>query len=157
MHSLPRAIQDGKNFEAREELLLAANFAMSAETGRHLGHVLAHAVGGYFHLAHGHACALALPPVVREIANVKEIQRELNLIADCMDLERSVGSSGEKIAKKIEDLNNLLGIQSLQALGHKKDEISYCIPRCLKEQRNLKNSLIATTEYDLKRLLLEMY
>lgn len=95
MHSLPRAIQDGKNFEAREELLLAANLAVSAETGKHLGRVLAHEVEGYFHLAHGHACALALLPVVRAIASVKEKQRNLKnslvAITKC-DLKRGGGT-----------------------------------------------------------------
>jgi alcohol dehydrogenase class IV len=63
---LPRAVADGRDLEARGELLFAAHLAGHAQqtTGLGLAHGIAHALSSHLGIVHGLACALALPPVL---------------------------------------------------------------------------------------------
>lgn len=69
---LPRAIADGQDLEAREYMLTSASLGgwMLANCCAHVGHSLAHVLGGAFHVPHGAACAYACPTAMRFIAPV---------------------------------------------------------------------------------------
>lgn len=60
---LPIAYADGKNIEAREQMLLASYYAGVAFTQAYVGyvHAFAHAIGGMYGIAHGSACSTILP------------------------------------------------------------------------------------------------
>ncbi len=67
VRTLPIAYKDGKNIDARELMMNASMTAGMAFTNVSLGivHSLAHAIGGYFHVAHGLANAVILPYIIR--------------------------------------------------------------------------------------------
>jgi alcohol dehydrogenase len=64
---LPRAYADGRDLEARSQMLLAAHMAgiAMATTGLGLCHAVGHALGGRFDIAHGVALTAVLPQVLR--------------------------------------------------------------------------------------------
>jgi maleylacetate reductase len=64
---LPRVLEDGRDLDARRELLEAASDAGQAlaERGLYLAHAMAQAVGGAYGLPHGAMNAICLPPVMR--------------------------------------------------------------------------------------------
>jgi alcohol dehydrogenase len=71
---LPRAVADGRDLEARGELLFASHLAGHAQqtTGLGLAHGIAHALSSHLGLPHGLACAIALPPVLTVNRGVRE-------------------------------------------------------------------------------------
>jgi alcohol dehydrogenase len=64
---LTRAHADGRDLEARAQMLLAAHMAGigMATTGLGLCHAIGHAIGGRFGIAHGVALTTVLPEVLR--------------------------------------------------------------------------------------------
>ena len=64
---LPVAYADGKNIEAREQMLLASYYAGVAFTQAYVGyvHAFAHAIGGMYGIAHGSACSTILPEMLK--------------------------------------------------------------------------------------------
>jgi alcohol dehydrogenase len=71
---LPRAHADGRDIEARSQMLLAAHMAGigMATTGLGLCHAIGHSLGGRFDIAHGVALTMLLPAVLRFNAQVSE-------------------------------------------------------------------------------------
>jgi alcohol dehydrogenase len=71
---LPRAVANGRDVEARGELLFASHLAGHAQqtTGLGLAHGIAHALSSHIGLPHGLACAVALPPVLTISRDVRE-------------------------------------------------------------------------------------
>jgi alcohol dehydrogenase len=71
---LPRAVADGRDVEARGELLFASHLAGHGQqtTGLGLAHGIAHALSSHLGLPHGLACAIALPPVLTVSRAVRE-------------------------------------------------------------------------------------
>jgi alcohol dehydrogenase len=71
---LPRAHADGRDLEARSQMLLAAHMAGvgMATTGLGLCHAIGHALGGRFGIAHGVALTAVLPQVLRFTSPARE-------------------------------------------------------------------------------------
>ncbi|MDD6188452.1 MAG: iron-containing alcohol dehydrogenase [Clostridiales bacterium] len=155
--SLPRALENGEDAEARGELLLAANLAIGVETLRHLGHAICQPVGGLLHLGHGHSCALALPPALRMIANSPEVREELKLIAAKMGLDPASETVGEDIADAITESNRKFGIQSLKDMGFDFEQVRAAVPLIMADGRLLPNAVVAVSEADVETMLREMY
>lgn len=63
---LPRAVADGRDAEARGQMLLAAHMAgvAMASTGLGACHAIGHALGGRYDMAHGVALTMVLPHVL---------------------------------------------------------------------------------------------
>ena len=155
--SLPIAMEDGTNLEARGELLLAANLAIWAETMRHIGHAVSQPIGAKLHLPHGLACALVLPATIRAIADVSEIQRELKLIASKMGLDSNSPNVGHEIADAIAERNRMYQIPSLKEQGFRLEEVLNCIPIIMQDKRLLPIAPFAVTEQHIEAILKEMY
>lgn len=70
VEALPKAAADGTDIAAREKMQAAA--AMGGwglyMCGSHVGHSLAHVLGGNLHMIHGAACAYGLPGVLELIS-----------------------------------------------------------------------------------------
>jgi len=64
---LPRAWRDGADLASRERMALASTYAGLAFTRANVGnvHAIAHQLGGRYHVPHGLANAIMLPPVLR--------------------------------------------------------------------------------------------
>jgi alcohol dehydrogenase len=72
--AIERACTDGRDTQAREDMLLGALLAGQAFANAPVGavHALAYPLGGIFHVPHGLSNSLMLPPVLRYNAQVAE-------------------------------------------------------------------------------------
>lgn len=124
---LPVAVEDGKNLEARGNLLVASNFAGIAFNDAlvHLGHAIAHTIGAKFHVIHGEACALALPEV-RKYAAAVDAER-VKIVGEGLGLEftgkESATAVGEKVAEGVRSFIREMGIKPLRELGISKEDL----------------------------------
>src|ERR1700722_13976405 len=84
---LPRACANGKDIEARAQMLAAASMGATAfQKGLGGVHAIAHPVGSWFNTHHGLTNAVVLPYVMRH--NRRAIGAKSELIARLLDLER---------------------------------------------------------------------
>lgn len=69
---LPRAVKDGSDMEARTKMHVAASMGgwMLANSSAHVGHSIAHVIGGMYHIPHGACCAYSLPVVLETVSAV---------------------------------------------------------------------------------------
>jgi alcohol dehydrogenase class IV len=82
---LPRACADGKDIEARAQMLAAASMGATAfQKGLGGVHAIAHPVGSWFNTHHGLTNAIILPYVV--VFNRKAIEEKTAIIARVLDL-----------------------------------------------------------------------
>lgn len=123
---LPVAYRDPTNTEARNQMMIAANFGGVAfsQTCCHLGHAIAQQAGAVFHLPHGIACAWALPETMAYAAiwkpeKVKMIARFLEIPYEETDTPEQVG---QKVADGIRAFMRKLDVKSLKDYGVKRDE-----------------------------------
>jgi alcohol dehydrogenase class IV len=124
---LPIAMEDGKNIEARGNLLLASNFAGIAfnDSLVHLGHAIAHSIGARFHVTHGAVCALATPEVMKYAAEIDS--SKVKIVGESMGIifngEETEGEIGEIVADTIRKFIKKLKIESLKEFGISKEEL----------------------------------
>ncbi len=98
--SLIKAYENGDNIEARRDLSMAASFGGTSFTkGLGLGHAIGHAIGTYYHIPHGKACALGLLIFVR--ANLAKCKNQFEDLAWALDktdnLEKSLNNFYSKL------------------------------------------------------------
>jgi len=88
-HSLPQAVQDGQNIEARERMALGSLLSAMAFSNSGLGavHGLAHPIGAHFGVPHGLACAVLLPHVIG--FNLKARRDKFKQIAEKIGIEKA--------------------------------------------------------------------
>jgi len=104
MKYLPKAYNNGPDIEAREKMLLSSMAAGMAFTNVSLGivHSMAHAIGGFFHVAHGLADAILLPYII-EYNSAHERSRQI--------YEGLAKKAGVKeLGKAVTELNAALNI-----------------------------------------------
>jgi maleylacetate reductase len=113
--SLPRVLADGRDVDARRELLEGAMHAGAALAGAGLGlaHAMAQALGGRFGLPHGALNAICLPPALR--FNEPAAREALDRLADAVE-------AGDAPARA-QELARLAGFGRLRELGVPKDEL----------------------------------
>lgn len=124
---LRRAVKDGKDFEAREGMALAAMLAGMAfsNVGVALVHAMEYPVGGAVHCSHGAGNGLLLPYVMRY--NLPAKTRAFADIARLLG-EDVTGLSDQAAAEKavvaVEKLRNEIGVpQRLRDLGIKQEQL----------------------------------
>lgn len=105
--------KDGKNLNARKNMLKASYLAGLAFTQSYVGyvHAVAHSLGGKYNVAHGEANAILLPVVLKKYG--KSIYKKLQKICLALNLcDKTL--SGEECAQqfieKIEKLNKDMNI-----------------------------------------------
>ncbi len=77
---LPRAVADGSDLEARENMAMAATFGIlvGSYAGFHLPHAMGHSIEAVTHCPHGITCAFTLPEVCEWYAdNIPEETRKM--------------------------------------------------------------------------------
>ncbi len=90
-NSLLVAVKDGKNINARLEMLTAASMGSTAfQKGLGAIHSLSHPVNAQFNLHHGLSNAIFMPYVLTY--NKKEIFDKINSICDYLNLEKGFNS-----------------------------------------------------------------
>lgn len=105
------AFSDGKNMDARENMLLASHYAGIAFTRAYVGyvHAIAHRLGGMYGVPHGLANSIILPNVLEFYG--KSAHARLARLAEYVGISGS--SDSEKAAAfidKIKDLNKKMNI-----------------------------------------------
>ena len=118
---LPAAVENGKDIEARGQMMLAAfcggvSFASSTLQA---GHAIAHGLGASLHVPHGIACAWGLNFAIRHCGKTLEMERLVSL-AGFMGLE-TAGKSREELVDaccaKVKYLNDSLGVPTPKTFG----------------------------------------
>lgn len=133
--NLETAYKDGKNVEARENMLLASYYAGVAFTRAYVGyvHAIAHNLGGMYGIPHGLANAVILPYVLDYFG--ESAYKRLAELADVAGLD-CAGKSDEEKAKmfiaEIRRMNKDMNIpEKFEQI--KESDISLIADRALKE------------------------
>lgn len=133
--NLETAYTNGKDIVAREQMLIASNYAGLAFTRAYVGyvHAIAHTIGGLYNTPHGLANAVILPHVLEFYGEV--IHERLAELADAAGLTKPGQTDSEKATAfiaAIKELKRKLDIpESLE--GIKEDDIPLLVERALKE------------------------
>jgi alcohol dehydrogenase class IV len=139
--NLPIAVRDGKNLEARTELMMGAlEGGLTFQKGLGAVHALSHALGGLKSpsLHHGTLNAILLPPVIR--FNAGHVGDKLERLAAAMGLK-----NGDALAPAIEKLNAELGIpKGLASMGLQRDVLPMIVERALADHSHATNPRAAT-------------
>ena len=121
---LPAAHRDGSSLEARERMLVSASLGgwMLAQASAHVGHSLAHVVGGRLHIPHGLACAYSLPVTLELIAPA--VPSKVRKVGVILGAQFSGSETLEEIGRKAADAHRhftfeVLGVKKLG--GHDVD------------------------------------
>lgn len=116
--SLPRAVSDGADLEARSRLLVAAHLAgigQQSGTGVGLVHALGHAIGTRGRLAHGLALSIVEPEVLDFYAAANDLRhRELHLVGVAIGAASVAESQVTGAAAAIGALRGFLGSLGLR-------------------------------------------
>lgn len=143
--NIETVVQDGKNIEARSNMLLGACLAGQAFANSPVAavHALAYPIGGIFHVPHGLSNALVLAEVMRFNAPVCGDQyAELASIV-FPDMDTSVGAQAtcqefiDRLAKFSEDL----GLETtLREVGVKEEDLDRLTDAAMEQTRLLVNN-----------------
>lgn len=131
--NLEKAYEDGKNIEARENMLVASFYAGMAFTRAYVGyvHAIAHNLGGMYGTPHGLANAVILPHVLEYYGETA--YAKLAKLADIVGINGS--SDKEKAEKFIEEIKRMNKAMDIpEHFDFIKDEdIPTIVERALKE------------------------
>lgn len=131
--NLETAYNDGKNIEARNNMLLASYYAGMAFTRAYVGyvHAVAHNLGGQYGIPHGLANAVILPVVLEKFGSA--IYPQLAKLADIVGI---AGQTEEEKAKmfiaEIYAMNERMNIPKGFA-QIKEEDIPIIVERAIKE------------------------
>lgn len=118
---LPTAVENGKDVEARGEMMLAATFGGLgfANSSLHIGHGFSHAIGASLHVPHGTACAWTLPFAMRHAGQVMPYDR-LQTLAQLMGID-IIGKERADLISACEDvitgLSKQVNIPTVKDMG----------------------------------------
>ena len=124
--SLPTAVADGSNMDARTDMAIAANFAGIAISNNHchLGHAVAYALSAAFHTPHGLNCIWGEAEVFRLVAPV--VPNEMHMIAEAMGLDiaadADIAAVADAVADAIYDLMRACKVPSMKERGFTREQ-----------------------------------
>ena len=162
--SLPKALENAEDLEARGDLLLASNFAGMAfnDAMAHLGHAIAHVVGAKFNLPHGLACALSAPEVMKYAAHhdASKVKIVGEAMGEAMELPTNESKSneaiGEQVAEAIRSFNKDIGVESFRSLKISRENLFDTVDLVFKDScYNFVPREISQEE--MKNILASMY
>ena len=133
--NLEKAYVNGKDIEARNNMLLASFYAGSAFTRAFVGyvHAIAHNLGGMYGTPHGLANAVILPYVLKWYG--KSAHKPLAKLADLIGITNeslSVEEKANAFIKEIERMNKAMNIPEKFDFI-KEEDIPLLVKRALKE------------------------
>lgn len=147
---LPRAVKDGNDIEAREQMVYAIFLTGMAFSNCGLGyvHAMAHQLGGMYDLPHGVCNAMLLPIVERE--NAPYAPKKFRMIAEKLGFDAN-GKSDEEcssfVIEKIKELSETVGIpKSLKDLGIENLDLDKLAENALKDICAPGNPFMPTKE-----------
>lgn len=132
---LPRAVKDGSDMEAREQMMLGCIIAGFAFSNANLGlvHGIAHTLSAHFGLAHGMANATVLPYVME--FNAESCPEKMVEMAKAIGLPVTGNLEEDKylLAKDLLAMTKELGIKTLSEQGIEKKDFDMLAEDVLKE------------------------
>ena len=133
--NIEKVYEDGKNIEARENMLVASFYAGVAFTRAYVGyvHAIAHNLGGMYGIPHGLANAVILPYILEFFGD--SAHHRLAILADVAGITDGLKTEKEKSEKFIEaikELNRKMNIPD-KFEGIKDEDIELIAKRALKE------------------------
>lgn len=148
--SLPKAVANGANMEAREAMAYAQYLAGVAFNNASLGyvHAMAHQLGGMYDLPHGVCNAILLPHVekfnlIACMDRFADIAEAMGVVTDGL----SVQEAAEEAIEAIRVLSKSVGIpENLRALGVKEEDLAEMAGNAKKDACQLTNPRTATLE-----------
>jgi alcohol dehydrogenase len=140
---LPRAVANGKDMEAREQMAFAQTLAGMAFNNASLGyvHAIAHQFGGFYNFPHGVCNAILLPHVCQFnlISRVERFAEIAALLGENVD-GLSTREAAEKGIKAIERMAKDLNIPSgFKEMGAKEEDIETLAKNAMKDATALTN------------------
>ena len=129
--NLPLAVEDGTDMEARDRLAFASNIAGISfnESGVHIGHSAAHALGHLYHIPHGVCCAILTPAVIRlQALYYPEKMKQLGNLMGAEIVSDDPEEIGRKAAEAVRNFVKEVGIPSLKEQGFTKEQIMEALP-----------------------------
>ena len=133
--NLETAYADGKNLEARENMLVASYYAGVAFTRAYVGyvHAIAHNLGGMYGIPHGLANAVILPYILEYFG--ESAHKRLAELAETAELDcagKTDAQKAEMFIEAIKTMNKNMNIpDKFQQI--KEEDISLIADRALKE------------------------
>lgn len=124
---LPRAVKDGHDEEARDYMAYASNLAGISfnESGTHIGHSAAHAIGHTYHISHGICCSNMTPPVMRFAAKTyPEKIKRAGLIFGAEFTSDSPEEVGMAAAEAVRSFAASLGVKTFRELGITEEQLA---------------------------------
>lgn len=99
---LPRAVKDGGDVEARNQMAYAEYTAGMAFSNGGLGmvHAMAYALGGFYNLPHGVCNAVLLPHVMQYNGRSQTVLPRFRIIADALGIRGSQYSSPDQLVRQ---------------------------------------------------------
>ncbi|WP_461534780.1 iron-containing alcohol dehydrogenase [Spongorhabdus nitratireducens] len=147
---LRKAVYDGDNMEARDQMAYGQLLAGMAFNSASLGyvHAMAHQLGGFYDLPHGVCNAILLPHV--EAYNSKVCPDKLARVAAAMGVDISGLTPREGAERALEEIQGLswdVGVpEGLEVIGVKKEDFGTLADNALKDACGLTNPIQATKE-----------
>lgn len=111
--NVERAYRNGKDYEARSNMLTAAYRAGIAFSRSYVGyvHAVAHSLGGQYNIPHGLANAVLLPYVLEHYGScIHRKLHDLAVAAGVADAQESDAGAAAKFIRAIRQLNARMGI-----------------------------------------------
>lgn len=153
--NLPKAVEDGNDMHAREQMMLGCIIAGFGFSNANLGlvHGIAHTLSAHFHLAHGMANATVLPYVMEY--NADSCPEKMVELAKAIQLPVSGNLDEDKLllSKELLKLTKTLGIKTLSEQGIKEEDLSMLADDVLKEPVLGFNPKQGVTKEDVLNIL----
>lgn len=153
--NLPKAVADGNDMHAREQMMLGCIIAGFGFSNANLGlvHGIAHTLSAHFHLAHGMANATVLPYVMEY--NADSCPEKMVELAKAIQLPVSGNLDEDKLllSKELLKLTKTLEIKTLSEQGIKEEDLSMLADDVLKEPVLGFNPKQGVTKEDVLNIL----
>jgi alcohol dehydrogenase class IV len=155
---LKRAVQNGKDLEAREQMLLGSAFgAVAFQKGLGACHSVAHALTPIAGTHHGLANSLMLPTVISFNRMAAESRLADAAVALGADPKMSVPERAHLAAELVDNLRAACGLpRKLSQAGVKREMIPALVAKALADACHQSNPR-PVTEVDFERLINEAF
>jgi len=155
---LKKAVQNGKDLEAREQMLLGSAFgAIAFQKGLGAAHSVAHALSPVAGTHHGLANSLVLPNVIDFNRSAAEER-----LADCAvalgaDVRINAQERAHLLVKLVDDLRVACGLpRKLSQAGVRRDMIPLLVEKAMADACHKSNPRTCT-EVDFERIINEAF
>jgi alcohol dehydrogenase class IV len=153
-HNILPVVEDGKQLEARGEMLLGSMLAGLAFANASVGavHALAYPLGTQFHLSHGESNALVLVPVMQfNLPNAKSHYAELSRsLWSGIDLVND-WEAAEKLVHELASLFPRIGLKDrLSQFGIKERDLDPLTEGAMNQSRLISYNIRPMEEIDIQ-------